>query len=101
MQLQRQGREDANTYNFIIVFAFSIKYLWHNTLHPPIDIPNTCQNVHRLQNCTCCFRTAANSQACPGDEDICQQIQHEEGSTCPVEMRCFYGGPVGTAEQPQ
>ena len=40
MQLQRQGREDANTYNFIIVFAFSIKYLWHNTLHPKIDIPN-------------------------------------------------------------
>ena len=43
MQLQRQGRENANTYNFIIVFAFSIKYLWHNMLHPQIDIPNTAK----------------------------------------------------------
>jgi hypothetical protein len=33
-------RKGSETYNFIIVFAFSIKYLWHSMLHPKIDIPN-------------------------------------------------------------
>ena len=36
-------RKGSETYNVIIVFAFSIKYLWHNMLHPKIDIPNTAK----------------------------------------------------------
>jgi hypothetical protein len=39
----KAGKGGSDTYSFTIVFAFSIKYLWHNMLHPQIDIPNNAK----------------------------------------------------------